>query len=240
MLSYFLFTSLLVYDPTIAIFLGDLIPTQYFTFPTKTLVILFHGYLLLVAHVGILLVGESIIVYGCYITPIIILELSIGRSSYRMHESIRNFSNIQIVYRSLQVLHANALSITGIYIVISNALFMVTSVYCNFVLIRYWNRLEMLSKGQLLIWSFLFIGAWAFVMELGRFLFAKGSKSLRSWNGDKWGNVRENKLMKKFCRSCKPIAVCNGRQFVIGRVSILVFFRGVTRGTFRALLTTTK
>jgi len=122
--------------------------------------------------------------------------------------------------------------------VISNALIMAMSIYCNFVLIRYWDQLQLISKWQLIIWSVVFMGAWTFVLELGMFLFSIGNRVLGSWKGGNWGSLRENRQMSMFHRSCKPIVLSYGRQFVIRKVSIFVFFRGVTRGMFRALLAT--
>jgi len=76
------------------------------------------------------------------------------------------------------------------------------------------------------------------VLEFGRFLFCRGTKVIKSWKVDEKNYQGESKVMKKFARSCKPIVLSYGKQFVVGRVSVLVFFRGIVRGTFRALLAT--
>jgi len=239
--SYPLILIILIYDPRAVNFLGDLVPQKYFVFPVRLLIIVFHAYLLVIVHASIVGIGCIIITYGFYVTPILIRELRRGRpNTYRMEDTLRRPENIRHVYRSLQVLHANALCFMGFFIVICNALFMATSIYWIFVLVRYWEKLQLISKAQIVIWSVVFMGAWTFVLELGRFLFSKGNKVLGSWKGGNWGSVRENRLMKKFHRSCKPIVLSYGRQFVVGKVSVLVFLRGVTRGMFRALLTTKK
>jgi len=119
-----------------------------------------------------------------------------------------------------------------------NGVVMLISMYCYFVLIRFWSDLKLVSKALLLLWTVLITSSWLVGLEIGKILLIKGNKVLGSCKGDIWGNRRENKTMKKFNRSCKPVLICYGKQFVIGRVSLFVFCRGVTRGTCRLLLTT--
>jgi len=230
----------LVYDPAGAIFIGDLIPTAYFVFPIRLIVILFHGYLILVVHLVMISLGNAAWVYLWYITPIYTKELRIGRGNHKMEDTLRNPKNIRHIFRCLQVLHANIFCVLGLVILVCNASFMLTSIYCNFVLIRYWDELQGFSKMQFLNWSVIFVWSWQFILEFGRYISSKGGKVLASWKGNKWGSMRENRVMERFHRSCKPIVLAYGNHFVIGRLSILRYFRGITRGTFRALLTTKK
>lgn len=236
--SSILCISFLIYDPRGAIFLGELVPEQYFYFPIRFAIILYHAYIIVVLHTCSAVVCFCVLIYAFYITPIYIRELRLGRKKYTTLHIFRESANIRHVYRSIQVLHINAFCVFGVYLVICNAHFMCTCLYCNFVLIRYWSELQTMSRVQLVMWAIMLMGVWCFVMEWGRYFFARGSKVLGSWKGDKWGSIGENVLMKKFRLSCKPILLCYGRQFVIRRVSVLIFCRGVVRRTFRALLTT--
>jgi len=230
--------ALLLYNPKGLVFLGDLVPLQFYIFPVPLIIIIFHTYLLITSHVLVLSIFSAILIYSFHFTPILIQELRIGRKSYRMSKNLRSLEAIQHVYRCLQVLHANVFGVFGLFLVICNATYMVTGIFYNFALIKYWNQLQLMSKSQLLLWNVMFMTFWASVLELGRFLFSKGHKVLSSWKGDKLENRKNYKVMKKFLKSCKPIVLSYGKQFVIGRVSIFVFFRGVVRGTARALLTT--
>lgn len=230
--------SFLIYDPRGVIFLGELIPEKYFYLSVKLMVILYHSYLLLVVHMSILLIGGAALVYAFYTVPIYVRELRLGQRKYFTLPSLRTPENVRHVYRTLQVLQANILAVFGVFLVLNNAQCMITSLYANFVLIRYWSALETMSKGQLCTWSVLVTGYWCVILEIGRFFFERGTKVQGSWRGDKWGSRFENLQMKKFRLSCKPILLRYGTQFVIRRANVLVFMRGITRGTFRALLAT--
>ncbi|CAL8121027.1 unnamed protein product [Orchesella dallaii] len=238
-LVFFLLIVLyIIYDPRGIVFLGDLIPEQHFNIFVRVFVIIYHVHVNFMLLFASLLFGYGVILYAFYVTPILIRELRIGRGNYKMSDNLRRSENIRHVFRSIQILQANALCSLGLFALVANASIMMTSLYVNFVLIRYWEMLEMLSSTQLLIAAGVLMGFWTFVLELGRLLFVHGNKVLGSWKGDKWGSPKENKLMKKFQRSCKPIIFCYGKQFVIGRANVLGFFRGVSRGMFRALLMT--
>jgi len=239
---YVLILTILIYDPRGAVFLGDLIPQKYFYFPVKLLVIFFHAYILLSIHTGSVAVGTATAIYSFYFAPILIRELRIGKSRnfYKMSAKLRRPKNIRHVYRSLQIIQANIFSFLGRFLFMCHGNFLVSTLFLNFVLIRYWGQLQIVTKIQFLIWTYVLMTFWACVLELGRFLLTKGNKTLRSWKGGKWKSATNNNLMKKFLRSCKPIVLSYGKQFVVGRVSVLAFFRGNMRGTCRALLTTKK
>jgi len=237
-ICYIILTLVLICNPRGLFFIGDLVPLKYYHFPVPLLIIIFHAYLFFACHLVCLTVGTATLVYGSYIMPILIRELRMGRSKYKLKDSLRKPENIRHAYRCLQVLHANVFEVLGLFFVASNASFTIATLFCNFVLIKYWNQLQIFSKLQLLAWTVIFMSFWACVLELGRFLFSRGYKVLSSWKMNVKASTQERKLMQKFLRSCKPIVLSYGKQFVIGRVSVLVFFRGVVRGTFRALLTT--
>jgi len=231
----------LIYDPRGTIFLGSLVPINYYQFPIPLLLILFQAYALVFYHIVCFTIATATIMYSLNFVPILTRELRLAQlKNHKMSGYLRKPENIRHVYRCLQLLQANIFGVFGPFLVMCNASLMVTTLFCNFVLIKYWNQLQIVSKLQLLSWTIIFMGFWACVLELGRFMFTQGNKVLGSWKRHEYAYSGESKLMKKFTKSCKPIVLSYGKQFVIGRVSVLVFFRGVVRGTFRALLTTKK
>lgn len=232
--SFIIMELLLLYDPCGITFLGSLVPPQHFNFITRMGVIVYHTYLLIVAHFAVCSIVMAVIVYGYYITPFYLRELRMSRPKYTTENRLRTIPNIQIMFRGLQILHSHAMKVLGLLLLMVNGYAMFTTMFCNAVLILYSSRLSLMSRVQLTMMCFSMLLYWLFVLELGRYFFAKGSKTIGSWKGNKWGN--DNKQMKKFQRSCKPILICCGSEFVIRRATVLVFLRGVVRGTFRSLL----
>jgi len=237
---YILIMCILIYDPRGVIFLGDLVPLKYYHFPVPLLIILFHAYVRTFCHIMPSIMVGAALAYGYFFTPILIRELRLGRISYRTSRSLRMAKNARHEYRSLQILQANIFSLVGLFLGLFNAIFTIITVWMNFVLMRYWEELKIITKLQLLAWTSSIMGFWVVVLELGHFQQSKCLKMQGSWKTNNWENKKRDTFMKKFLRSCKPIVLSYGRQFVIGRVSVLVYFRGVVRGTFRALLTTKK
>ncbi|CAL8068416.1 unnamed protein product [Orchesella dallaii] len=239
----FVFISLMViYDSKAAIFLGNLVPDKYYVFPIPLLACLVQCYLYLISHIIYLVACTGIVVYSYYVTPFLVQDLRRRTNTYGAKNPFRlpQSRKFQHVYRCLQLLQANVFGVIGIFVVILNASYMLAIIFCNVVMIRYWSDLEIVAKSALLIWTIFFTTFWCTVMELGRFYFLKGTKTINSWSGGDWGTPKQNKIMRKFIKSCKPIVIGYGKQFVLGRVSIITFFRGVGRGIFRALLTTRK
>ncbi len=89
----------------------------------------------------------------------------------------------------------------------------------------------------MIIGDLLVMGYWTFFLEIGCLFYVGGSKTLESWKRHNWGFQEQNRLMKRFCRSCKLIFFSYGRQFVVGKLSVLNYYKGVERGIFRSLLT---
>lgn len=219
------------------IFIGQLIPEKYFYFPVGVLAICYHVYLMTCVSFSAAIAGSGALIY-CFNVAMVIKELRLGRRKYTSEDTLRTLKPTMHVYRSLQVIHATAMYLFGPYLVVFNAIFMMSTIYVNFVLMRYWGSLELLTR--LLLWFINFILTFYLVLLwLGCTFFVGSLSTLRSWKGLKWSETKAgNKEMKAFQRSCRPILMCWGNHFVIRRQSIFVYGRGVVRGTFRALLTT--
>lgn len=232
--------SLLVaYDPRGVLFFGRLIPEEYFFAPVKLLVMLVHVYIICVNLMACCTLVCGGLIYGFYITLLYSKELRIRNScnTYLTTDALRQSTNLRLIFRSFQLVHRNMICFIGLYIVLGNVFIIMSVAFMNFVLLRYWTKLHTIIKVFGLGYSVMFVLIWSAILQLGKLLFVKGIKVLNSWKGKNWGSGIENKTMNRFRASCKPLLLSYGTQFVIGKQSILVFYRCVTRGTVRALLT---
>ncbi len=221
--------------------MGSTIPSKYLPIYIKLILYLLHFYLTTCLVASGALLGSFAIIYCFYLTIFYTKELRLGQpiQKYLTSPNLRKRSkNVQHIFRSFQVLHANTNALFGPYYLVFNALFMLCGIYINFVLIRYWTALQPHAKIPLSIGLVLSLSAWTNLLELGRFLYFRGNKVFKSWKNYKWDDGMDNKVMAKFGASCKPILFAYGTQFVIKNGSLFNFYRGVIRGTCRVLLTT--
>lgn len=237
-ISYKLATLLLMRDPRRLPFVGSLIPTEYYTKSTKFAIVIYQSYVLLVTHVALFMLATATVIYAFYVAPFYLLELKLGRLKYKTDNRLRNYANIQIMFRALQILHDQAMSLFGPLLLVSNGYVMYTVIFSSSVLIRYWPTLSLLARSFLGGLCVLFLCFWVFVLEMGRFFCTNGTKTLGSWRKASWGSNK--KEMVRFCRSCKPILICYESQFVVRRLTMLKFLQGVIRGTLRSLLLLSK
>lgn len=61
-----------------------------------------------------------------------------------------------------------------------------STIYVNFVLMRYWDELESLTKLALLLIDFVLVAFYQVVLELGCIFSVGGVKTLKSWKGVNW------------------------------------------------------
>lgn len=237
-LLYFGIVVYLVYDPQAIIFLGALIPSDYFCFPVAMPIVLFHAYIFGGMCCSIAAIGGPIIMYAFYMYFMINQEMRLGRKNYTTNNEFRKSAKIRLFYRAFQIIHQQAMinNFLGFYILVANAFFMATAIYLTFVLIRYWSELQFISKAPLIIGHILSLGYWTLMLQIGCMFYVSGSKTLGSWKRHNWGFQEQNRLMLKFHRSCTLVLFSYGKQFVIGRLSVLNYYKGVERGTYRALL----
>lgn len=235
---YILLAMFIVLKPRGPLTFGELIPREYFYWPVHLLISSSHVYLLAVIVTSVGTMGSLVFVYLAYFAFFVPQELNLDKRQYKSLPGLREVLNLVKVYRSFQILHANALHVFGLFLVAVNSMLMTTVLYVNFTLARHWNKYSLLIKAPLLMGSPAIIIFWAVVLDFGR-IFSDGTESvLMSWKVYTWKTRGEAKEMRKFRKSCKPIKISYGIQFVVGRLSVLKFFKGVVRGTMRALLTT--
>ncbi len=165
--------------------------------------------------------------------------------SNRQHSisSLRKAENLRMIYIQLEILHNNFLDFFGILTIPIYAIVLNLVLFSNFSLIRYWDALNFVIVGILLIWSvnsaLLLVVIWGFFGDVHN-LGAKVLKSILQKKGG-WGGRRiETMEMKKFVKSRKLLSYGLGKIYVIKRLSVLKFLKAVTYGTFKLLLTIKK
>lgn len=234
-----MFSAFYVLDTSGALFVGSLLPSGLFLSPLKFILLLMHIYHAVVGCAASAVFAILMIQYGFYVAMFYTVELRLGLKSekYRAIQKIReNPQILRETYRAFRVLHTSFLHVVGVFLFLSNYLFMISTIYLNFVLLRYWKNLKTFAKAPLLIDDFVGLFVWTGLMELGRILFQRGNKVINSWKPKLVDKSLEGKVMKRFRLSCKPLVLAYGKTLELKRGSILGFYKAVTRGTFRALV----
>ncbi len=229
---------LCLYDPRSEIFLGSLIPVQYYAyFPVGVFVICFHWYFLLIVGVNIIITVGFSLVYSVYLTEVLTKELRFNRRYYRTLDALRKPAGLTHIYRSFQVLNNEGLSFLSIFILLGHWYCVITPMFCSFILITYWDKLDPLGKAPILLGVPSTMGFWTVVLQLGKYLYVRGDKLLWSWQNHNWGKKRDHKYMERFRWSCQPVLIRHGNQLVLARITQFNYFKGIIHGTLRALLT---
>lgn len=65
----------------------------------------------------------------------------------------------------------------------------------------------------------------------------QGERVLMSWKLNQWKNKEETRFMSKFSKSCKPIMIHCGKAYIVRRLTVLKYIRGLMKGIFRTMLT---
>lgn len=229
----------LLLDPLEIIYVGGVYLNNNVSFYLKPVLLLLHGHgimLLLFTTSSFL---SLILLYGYLLVQFYTIELRIGlkKSLYVTRIFLRESpKNLRHVYRSFQVLHKYVLNIHGPLLLCADGIIMISLIYVNFTLIRYWHDLKDYVKAPLIVQNILNGAGWAGVLQVGIILNQSGTKVVGSWKKKNWNGNLESKIMKRFSVSCKPLLFAYGSQYVIRSHSLLIFFKAVIRGTFRTLL----
>ena len=181
-------------------------------------------------------VGFLIAAYFSVFLKIFPREFKPNQKQYNTINALRCPNNLPVQYRSLEVLHKNALEIAAPCIIPIQVIFTNLCLFCNFTLITQWNKMNTVTKAVLLLWTCAVLVAWITGLQFGGWMRLKSIQVLRSWYFYEWSKA-DMKYMRRFQRSCKPLAIRVGKMYCIKRNSVLTFLRGIVRGTFRALLT---
>lgn len=176
---------------------------------------------------------------GTLFAPTIIKEFKLGKpnSSYRCSKDFRSPSNLTLYYRSTQILLLYANIALGPFIIPMHTASTMLFVYGLNIFITRGKSMAVIARALVLIWAILGAGAWGLALLVGGYVHLQGTKCLKSWKLFCWENKREQKYMSKFRKSCRPWAIGYGNMLRVRRTSLLKFFKGLSKGLMRALLT---
>lgn len=229
------------FNPRAIIFLATWMPQKHYKyFPTGFLALLFHGYLLICLGFSMCICATLLITYLYSVTMFYTKELVLGQQCYGTLGILRsNPENLRHVSRAFQLINSNLMCFLGMCLVYFHSAFMLLPSFGSFLLITYWDKMNLIEKGTIgsTIWAVLFF--WTSVLQFGKYLWVSSNNILWSWNGIWWGSKKETMIMRKFRKSCRPVLLQNGTMLVIARLTQLRYMKGVLRGTFRSLLTLT-
>jgi len=221
---------------------GFYISTENFNLLLKILISLVYVLVVISVNGSFLSVGSTTFIYLIHMTLLVTKEFFVetrnpqGNHRYKTINSFRRVKTIILEYRSVDILHQSMLKIVGfnfvpLHIVISNLVLL-----CNYVLVTQRDKMDGLVLAVLAVWS---IGTgvfWCICLEFRRYIYSHGKRVLSSWKYNDWLSARNNKLMSRFRKSCRPFRINFESVYVMRRESPLKFLKGLSRGTFRVLL----
>lgn len=213
---------------------GSVLPNRWWLFP---LIYLLPSGVLSLTNVNISNVMTITLTLGIFGFPVA-KELRVGRrnSVYEMRPEFRQTDNLMRTYKSMEILVAKTNRMLGPILFPMQSLSTLVCVFGSFEVIKHRGFLETKVIAMLGTWAFILPVTWSIVLIIGGYVHNQGNKILSSWKQTPWGSRKERVVMAKFRRSCRPLMMAWGKAFVLKRVSILVFYRGLTRGIVRALL----
>lgn len=229
-----LFCTFFILKPGLPHLFGNVLAVdRLYNFPI-TYLFPCYATMISVMQLGILMVLAFF--YGSYLVPVFVREFWTGRKSYKTLPSLRSANNLRVMFRSAQIVQQQVNAAFGKFLFPSQALITIVTILPIFSLIKYQNAMEsiqILLMVTIAIMSPLFWGA---ILVAGGSLHSDGNKVINSWKYHAWESPQEIIEMNKFRVSCKTVMLAFGNTFMIRRVTIMNFIRGLSRGTVRALL----
>lgn len=224
--------------PDATILIGNILITYFPSFVIY-LITLVHIYVIMVMYLNIFVMyGYIGYIYVTFAVPFFAKELRLGAKSYMSLYRLREPATLMKEYRAGQLLQNRFNILLGPFLVPLQTLCTIVFVCSSFMVIRHGEDIGTVLLALMCSWSALTLLAWSFILIAAGYLHSKGHQILHSWrcyHGWKFcGNTR--KIFMKFRISCKPIMINNGSMFVLRRVSVLNFVKGLVRGLVRALL----
>ncbi|CAL8106442.1 unnamed protein product [Orchesella dallaii] len=174
--------------------------------------------------------------YGIVVFSMLIDEFCLNLRKYRTIDTFRNLDDLMFNYRCFQILQSCSMEVFGYILVPIQSTIMNLVVFCNFMMLIHGSELQIITLATMSLWSILCTSSWTFILFLGGYMHKSSERTFRSWKVHPWGSKNERKIMSKFRKSCRPVLIQFGNMYVIRKRTCLKFLRGITKGTFRALL----
>jgi hypothetical protein len=143
-------------------------------------------------------------------------------------------------YRCLEIMHRLTMKSFGMAFPAIQGLLGQFVLFCNFNIILGWDTLGRIDRILLTLWTLTSMFLWIIVLELSGRFCENAKQTLKSWKFMKFDDKLQGRYMKKFRKTCRPLNIGLDGYMRINRLAVLKFIRGITKGTFRALLTVGK
>lgn len=231
-------TSTFLYRfPYSSILIGSEIPANTFGPFRIFIVYIFPHYIFTAACSVLSSLMILIWIDGVLLMPFLLKQLRTDRKEYKTRSNLRNALHLIKIYRSAQILQIKVNKVLEYCIVPTQALVLDLILFASVMLIKFGSKLSPASKCMLTSWAILGAVAWAAALIVGGHMHWYGIKVLKSWKYTKWSRNYHRLLMSKFRKSCRPLTISYGKTYVIRRLSVLKFIRGISKGIMRTLLT---
>jgi hypothetical protein len=155
---------------------------------------------------------------------------------YKTKLSLRRPDTLLLEYRLLETIVFNANELYGHYTLPTNALVGQFVIFANVTMIRDWVELDGYSICVLSATSLVIMCFWVTVLEVCGKEYSMGMRVLKSWKYLKFQSSVEAKYFHKVKKTCPVIQIGLAGFFTVKRKTVLNFMKGISRGTFRALI----
>jgi len=174
--------------------------------------------------------------------PIVHNELRLNRKSYRTINNLRSPHNLSLFYRSVEVLMKIGNKSIQPIIIPMQSFVTYYAVFTNYTLISGWSQMDRSMIAILLMGTIVSVAACGFTLQFGGWFSRNSIMLVKSWKV--YAILPETrKYYRRFMKSCRPLgfrAEEEYGQILLRSLTVLKFFQGAIRGTFRALLTLRK
>lgn len=183
-------------------------------------------------YIGLL----TTLLYGAFLIPLVSSELHCSRKPYQSSISLREPENIIVAYRAIQIFQNKLNNLMGKFILPAQTVITGIFILASYMIVRYRPLMTNIQLGIFVVWMIGIPSIWVLILSIFSNTNFTGKKVLDSWKRATWNSKRERVLMSKFRASCTPIRVCWGTTYIVRKVSLMVFYRSLTRGLVRCLL----
>jgi len=172
------------------------------------------------------------------VVPILTREFKGGRPvwAYRTRSGLRHVDIMPREYKAMELLHKLGMIVYGKMLAPNHTLLGQFILLSNYTLIKQWENSGFFINLMLFAASGIVLCFWCATLEVSGRFHKSAAKTIQSWKFMKQKSRHDSKLMSKFRKSCRPLAIGFEQIFKIKRLTVLKFIRGVIKGTFRALL----
>lgn len=238
-LAYMVNVILICMFPSFAILPGSLVGNMLPFICNLFVSYLFPCYVYGLGY-AIALAGSVLIVFnGTIVVPFISGEFNVNRGQYQAREMLRQPPQLYKAWRISQVVILHINSAIGFIYLSMHLLVAKLIMFSMFMTISDFDRLSTFKITMYITWSILAGVVWCATLHIGGSLHSSTTRTITSWKTDRWSGISKEgrKYMKKFSKSCVPLALAYGRVFVTKKLTVLKFGKALMRGMFRALLT---